>query len=392
MEIKLLNKNDMLHYNRLSSIAFTYSREPEKEEIKEIPENELIYGAFDESNLMAASCAVKLPCLLNGEEIKHFGVGGVATFPEYRGRGAIKNIFKKMLNDLYDSGYVLSSLMPFNHEFYRKYGYELCYLVDTYELPLTDLASFNKPIKSKMVLESAENEEFLSIYKSFTENYSINLACTRNSESRGTGDVWGGHFTKDRRYRYITYNENGTAEAYVAFTKQNEGSILLVNEMAFVNNEALYRLLGFLSGFYPHYENLKVKLPSTILLEMIIPDAYNIKKTYPSNYMHRVINVKKAIETVKTNLSGSFTLKIKDSIIEANNKTFEITVLNGKVACEETSKEADSEMNITSFTQLVCGAFTLNEVKLRADVKISGNENFINNFFTKKPVYIRETF
>ena len=76
----------------------------------------------------------------------------------------------------------------------------------------------------------------------------------------------------------------------------------------------------------------------------------------------------------------------------ANNKTFEITVLNGKVTCEETSKEADSEMNITSFTQLVCGAFTLSEVKLRADVKIKGNENFINNFFTKKPVYIRETF
>ena len=392
MEIRLLNKDEMLHYKRLSSIAFTYSREPEKEEVKEIPANELVYGAFDNENLMAASVANILPCTLNGEEVMHFGVGGVATFPEYRNRGAIKAIFNKMLKDLYDDGFVISSLMPFNHEFYRKFGYEVCYQADTYEVPLTEFASFNKPIKVKMVLEPENTDDFLMVYKEFTRNFGINLACTRNKESSGTEQVWGGHFTKNKAYRYVLYNENYKAESYIAFTKENEGSFLLVNEMAFINNDALYRLFGFISGFYPHYQNLKVKLPTNILLEMLVPNAYNVKKTYPNNYMHRVINVKKAMETLKCDLNGSFTIKINDNQLEYNNKTFEVTFADCKVICEEAEKIADAEMNITSFTQLISGALSLDELILRSDVKINNKQNFIKAVFNKKALYMRETF
>ena len=93
------------------------------------------WGAFDENGkLMARILNNKFDFYLDGKTVRAGGIGGVATFPEYRDRGAIKGIFKELLPAAYKDGEVISALYPFKHEFYRKQGYEVVPAWNEYSL------------------------------------------------------------------------------------------------------------------------------------------------------------------------------------------------------------------------------------------------------------------
>ncbi len=54
------------------------------------------------------------------------GVAGVATYPEYRRSGYVKELLQHSLQTMKKDGYTVSMLHPFAVAFYRKYGWELC--------------------------------------------------------------------------------------------------------------------------------------------------------------------------------------------------------------------------------------------------------------------------
>ena len=93
------------------------------------------WGAFDDDNkLMARIINNHYDFYLDGTAVKTGGIGGVATYPEYRETGAIRDIFKAILLEAYKNGEVLSSLYPFNHKFYRKFGYEVVPFRNEYKM------------------------------------------------------------------------------------------------------------------------------------------------------------------------------------------------------------------------------------------------------------------
>ncbi len=50
------------------------------------------------------------------------GVAGVATYPEYRRSGYVKELLQHSLQTMKKDGYTVSMLHPFAVSFYRKYG------------------------------------------------------------------------------------------------------------------------------------------------------------------------------------------------------------------------------------------------------------------------------
>ena len=87
------------------------------------------WGAFDDDEnktLMAHIINYHYDFLVDGVPVKTGGIGAVSTLPEYRESGAVRAIFNELLPQAYSNGEVLSSLYPFNHKFYRKFGYICC--------------------------------------------------------------------------------------------------------------------------------------------------------------------------------------------------------------------------------------------------------------------------
>ncbi|MBR5152885.1 MAG: GNAT family N-acetyltransferase [Clostridia bacterium] len=64
---------------------------------------------------------------LRGKEYAVNYVSGVATLPEFRHRGLVRELFAFGFSVMAQRKHPISLLVPFNYEFYEKFGYRQCY-------------------------------------------------------------------------------------------------------------------------------------------------------------------------------------------------------------------------------------------------------------------------
>ena len=136
MTIKKLEGKERFEAHKLFVYCFHQRVDNiENERQKQEAETQEDWGAFDDDGkLMARIINNHYDFYLDGKAVKAGGIGGVATYPEYRETGAIREIFKTLLLEAYKNGEVLSALYPFNHKFYRKFGYEVLPFRNEYKM------------------------------------------------------------------------------------------------------------------------------------------------------------------------------------------------------------------------------------------------------------------
>ena len=137
MIVRQLTSADRFHAARISRIAFHERVEDPEKQREEIEKNtDEDWGAFtEEGTLMARIINNRYTVGLNGHPVQCGGIGAVSTLPEYRESGAIRAIFSELLPYARRSGEVLSALYPFNHAFYRKFGFETAAFAVNYSFP-----------------------------------------------------------------------------------------------------------------------------------------------------------------------------------------------------------------------------------------------------------------
>ena len=126
MEVRKLTAKERFEANIISTVAF-HMRMEDPEKTREESEKETVedWGAFSEDGkIMARIINHRFEVEMDGQLIPSGGIGAVSTLPEYRNTGAVREIFGKLIPEAYRNGEVISTLYPFNHAFYRKFGYE----------------------------------------------------------------------------------------------------------------------------------------------------------------------------------------------------------------------------------------------------------------------------
>ncbi|MBQ6104449.1 MAG: GNAT family N-acetyltransferase [Lachnospiraceae bacterium] len=361
------------------------------------------WGAFDDNNtLMARIINNHFDFYMDGTTVKAGGIGAVATLPEYRNSGAIRAIFKDLLPEAYANGEVISALYPFKHEFYRKFGYETVIGWSQYSLTPELLCRYRFDGEAVKWKQGSPVDDFLAVYNDFAPQY--NLAHKRTEEQMLEHMKVEKEYI-DRRFSYVL-KEDGEPIAYVIFTdiKNDPAAILQVEECTWTGREGFRAVLGFLARFEADYGTIELRLPAGIdLLRVIVtPNAYAIKETVFPNFMVRVINAKKLLETIKKPSDCNFTIRISDEMIEENNRTYRVLpdrvelvgerfVADDKSAAG-VSPKADLEINVRALGQLAIGALNVDEAMLRTDVTVNANEEMLRRVFIPKKIYVGEHF
>ena len=361
------------------------------------------WGAFDNDNtLMARIINHKFDFYLDGTAVPAGGIGAVATLPEYRNTGAIRAIFKELLPEAYKNGQVISALYPFKHEFYRKFGYET--LIGWREYKLTPALLCRYRFDGEVVKWNPGDpiDDFMTVYNAFAPQY--NMAHARTEEQMLE------HMNVDKPYidRKFSYvmKQGGKPIAYLIFTdiRHDPAAILQVEECAWTCSDGFRAILGFLARFEADYGTIEMNLPEGIdLLRIVVtPDAYAIKETVFPNFMARVINAKKLLETIKKPVDCDFTIKITDEMIEENNRTYRVLsdhielvgerfTADGENAADMAPK-ANLEINVRALGQLAIGALNIDEAMLRTDVTVNAKEEMLRRVFIPKNIFVGEHF
>ena len=389
MEIRQLKGEERFRAALIAAVAFHQRLEdPEKARLESEKETEQHWGAFHEDGtLMAHIINNQFVSMLDGTPVRNGGIGAVSTLPEYRMEGAVKEIFRALLAFAYKDGEVISTLYPFSHAFYRKYGYETVCWKNIYEFSPSVLQGYAFGGEARLWKQGAPVSEWTELYNRFSSSY--NLAIVR--DDRRMEERLKGEYYRDRKFCYMLY-EDGKPAAYLIFQdiRHDPQAILDVQDIAWDGPRGLRAILGFLARFSADYGTIRLFLPRDIELLALIrsPLAYEIRKTTEQSYMIRVINAARLLEVMKKPAGTSFVIRVGDGWIPENNGTW-------KVTCEgvcPTEEEPDLTVSEKALGQLASGAVSLAEALCREDTAVAKNREALERVFVRKPILVEDHF
>ena len=392
MKVRKIDGRERFDAYLISTYCF-HNRIDDVEREREHIEGETIedWGAFtDDGTLAARIVNNKFEFYIDGQQVCAGGIGAVSTLPEYREKGAIRDIFKELLPESYRAGEVISALFPFNHAFYRKQGYEVVTFQSNYELKPAILAGYKFDGRVTRWNPGEPVDEYLKIYHKFAKSY--NLAMLRDEKSM-LEHMKVEKLYQERKFSYI-FSKNGENIAYIIFTdiKNDPAAILHVEESAWINRDGFYAILAFLGRFEADYGNIELPLPYGIDLLRVIrsPRAYEIHKTCRHDFMVRVINAKRLLEIIKKPIDCDFTIKVSDELIPENNGVW--CVRADSVSIAEDVPVPDLVVSERALAQMAVGCINLDEVMLRPDTLINAKEEMLRRVFVEKKIFVGEYF
>lgn len=389
MEVRLLRQDEKFDARMISALAFHGRVEdPEKERADSEKDTAEDWGAFGADGRLAAHIIRnRYEYRLDGQWVKGSGIGAVSTLPEYRGRGAIRAIFGELLSRAYREGEVLSSLYPFNHAFYRKFGYETVCWQDRYAFSPSVLREYSFRGEAEPLRKGDSAAECAALYDLFARGFNLSVRRDGARAPEEFGEGW----PKDRRFFYLL-REGGKPVAYLAFrdVRRDSGAVLAVRDYAWDGGRGFRALLGFLARFSADYGSVEMTLPSAVRLPCVIhaPDAYDIRREGGCGFMVRAVSARLALEKMAKPADCDFTVRVTDPLIPENCGVWRVTG-DGAVPSDSA---ADLEVSVQAFSQLVCGAVSLREALLREDARMNGNEETLERVFRPKPILVTEAF
>ncbi len=239
---------------------------------------------------------------LRGREYPINYVSGVATLPEFRNRGLVRELFRFGFLEMEQRGEPISLLVPFNYPFYEKFGYRQCY---------------NK------VFRYADAPSEGSVSPEITTELIENL---------------------DRIYRNAMKEKTG----YALRTKKDWKKILTDLLLISKGKVWLHQAGGVTDGYALMSPCVDGKRWEVHEVQGVCDIAFQEEEKPFA--MARIVDAKRVIEDLAGDFSGSVRLRITDEMIPRNHLT--LLVENGAVfPCEE----YDVSLDVKELATLVFG-------------------------------------
>ena len=391
MKLRRLNPEDFITMENNMNIAFCIERSAPPED--KYDEYLYCYGAFtDEGKMTSSVVANPYRCTYWGQSVGMCGVGGVATFPEYRREGHMRHLMPYVLKAAYDRGDVLSALFPFSHPFYRKFGFECCGPVQTCSAGLPAFRDVPVTGRVRQVMPGEDYAEIRAVYAAYQREH--NFLCDRDA------DYWTRLLGEDpyvtHRHTYLWYDEDGRAQAYCLLRHVQSGGQkdYEVIDWAYVSPAALRGLFGLFRLLTPSGRDVRFKLPADADLFSLIPDPYDIHIRLENCGMLRVINAEKALKLHpwREELKG-FTVRVNDPDIEENCRMFRVECGGETRVTADDGAEPDLEVSIQALSRLLCGACTLSSaLRHREDVRAKNPTAALLAAFEENAMLLIEPF
>ncbi|PFD41283.1 GNAT family N-acetyltransferase [Bacillus cereus] len=381
MNVIQLKEDKFREALRLSEYAFQYKVDEERlqQQLTKMKESHEIYGIMEGEDLAAKLHLIPFHIYIGKEKFKMGGVAGVATYPEYRRSGYVKELLQHSLQTMKKDGFTVSMLHPFAVSFYRKYGWELCANLLKCHISKSDLV-MKKQVNGTVKRFNKENhpEEVEKLYEAFAERFSCMLVREKN---------WWLQAVYDDLTLAIYYDENKKAAGYMLYKIENYK--MTVEEFVLLHNEARNGLWNFICQHDSMIKEIEMTVSESEPLLYSLQEP-RVKTEIKPYFMGRIVDVEQFLKQYElnwNNVQQEVILNITDAFAPWNNITVrlanhEITIIKEKTI------DKGIKLDINELSTIMFGykrPLQLNELEL-----ISGSEEEIQAF--EKIVPVREAF
>ncbi len=366
MEIRKLTEKDRLSYRKICRYAFSAS-ENNYEKLDWPPDDMPInrfYGAFDNDVLIAGSGIIPFEIKVRSKTFKMGGVDGVATKPEFRNRGVIREIFKQIYQDLYKNKIPISVLYPFKISYYEKLSYAVVNEEILYHFEISSIIDRKTNYFMKEVEEI--NEDIKHVYDQIINKYDY---IAKRSEIQWKD-------LKKSNYKFICYDKDRpVGYIFLHFPKKDTPwweqldhiqNTIYIRETFWLNQSAKQTIFNFLWSHRDQRKYIAGAFPVNENIIGLLNNPRILAREIHPNSMLRIIDVKTILESLNYSISDfSISIRVHDKDCPWNNSNFLLTSDNKiiNVKFEENKEEPiDLEIDISHFAQLLVGFRTIDDL------------------------------
>ncbi|PYD96660.1 GNAT family N-acetyltransferase [Bacillus cereus] len=376
MNVIRLKEDKFREALRLSEYAFQYKVDEDRlqQQLTRMKESHEVYGIMEGNDLAAKLHLIPFHIYIGKEKFKMGGVAGVATYPEYRRSGYVKELLQHSLQTMKKDGYTVSMLHPFAVAFYRKYGWELCANLLVCHMTKSDLVMKKQVIGTvKRFNKENHSEEVEKLYETFAERFSGMLV--RNEK-------WWLQAVYDDLTLAIYYDKNQTAAGYMLYKIENYK--MTVDEFVPLHNEARKGLWNFICQHDSMIKELEMTVSENEQLLYTLQEP-RVKTEIKPYFMGRIVDVEQFLKQYElnwNNVQQEVILHITDSFAQWNNIT--VRIANHEITIIEEPIDKGIKLDINALSTILFGykrPLELNELEL-----ISGSEEEIRAFENVVPV------
>jgi predicted acetyltransferase len=257
--IRQLVESDLDAFFWIRSISYP-GVELEESEYRRILASRLPYtrGLFVENELACVATMWPFEMNLAGAVVTMGGLAGVASAPEHRRGGLVRELLLAELGRLRENGVGWSLEFPFDPRFYHRLGWQSVPSGNELELPSERLFR-GAPPRCARRLPLSEFASLAPLYDSWAKRY--NFTIDRSNDPR---ESWSRIATKpwldDGAFLYAF------EEAYVLFTlaRENDRDVLAVEDYAYTSADGRNDILSFLGSMHARRRRCGSSCPTTI--------------------------------------------------------------------------------------------------------------------------------
>lgn len=313
--------------------------------------------------------------------IKTMTASGVATPPEYRRNGYVKQIFAHAYEMAAKEGALVSFMHPFSFTYYHKFGYGKVadHLIVKCPVRLID---FVPRFNDLVPYTGAEDQtrDLCNIYNEFSKGRLLMMLRFDDMYFKGKKIYM--YYRNGKPEGYISYKETKTLH-----TNHYEEGLLTVHELAYTSPEALKALLGFIRMYEGELDDVEFQNIS------MCPEVERSLRHYTHTQYRILPDIGAKILDTEGLLrahtypkeEGAFRVRVLDPL-PAVAGCFQVEFGGGDCQVKRLSDQADVQMTVAAaeFVRLLYGydCITPEQAKYTEGISIDGN---VDDFFRAFP-------
>lgn len=374
-------------YDRTLSYAFAPERGPDPDrEGPDRPSGFHRRGVYDApagtptsdlapEDLLAVCGYYDFSARLRGRFHRLGGVAAVASPPEHRRRGVVRELLAELHDEFRREGVAFAALWPFKYSFYRRLGYARVNDYARVTVPPDELAGAVPAPDGEFVrLEPDDWERLDAVHAA---------ASTRPLALDRTEDWWRTRVFQSWEPDPFVYGweRDGDLRGYLVYSVTEDGDgdglatgkTLAVGELLGVDREARGHLLRFCRNHDSQVERVRLYGPADArpFDRLADPSAADVEVN--PGPMFRLVDVPVALESLDypEGVAGEVVLDVDDDHCPWNDGTFRLEVADGRAACRTTDADADVTLEVGALSRLAAGSHSLKRLEELDDVTVA---------------------
>ncbi len=362
-EIRHIHIDDLkTHYAPLHRYAFSASPPLDLSNYdnqRPLYESVIKLGMFEDETAVATTIAIPMIQNIRGKIFPMGGVAGVTSDPMARRNGYVKQLMRRIFEEMKSAQLPVSALYPFRESFYERLGYSLFNHIKAVKFNASDM----KPLLDKDFSGSVEflnNKDGWDTGREFMKQYQANTHGMALFGDVALDYLYG----KDDYWLAIARDDSGTIIGTMTYKITAFKGTFEIKYFFVENSQARYLLLQFIAKHIDQVVDVHFKhLPAQEFPETWFSDLST--KADPDIWltpMGRVIDVAQ-LGGMSVG-QGEISIEVVDDFCEWNNRIFTFTSQDGKLIVSE-GNSADCKLTIQALSALIYGTHNPNDFQWR---------------------------